>query len=1081
MVVAAAGWGKTTALATWAASRQAAWLGLDTATLDAGHLAGRLLDALAIAAGDPATPATDDGHHTALALCERLDGHLDRHTVLVLDDVQELQPGSPAARLLETLCRSAPERLHLVLAARRDPPFSLERLRGQGRVGDVDAARLAFDDTEIAALLRATLGQDPPGLAALAATVGELTGGWPAAVRLTVEALRDVGPEERPAVLERLCRPGGRLWTYMTEEVLAHEPERSRALLGHLAVLDRMDGALGQAVGLPDTARLLADLTRRGLARFTPAPEPSWSAVRPLREVLTPVAPVGSSEQMRLHGRAAAAFARWGAHGRALRHLVAAGDGAGVAAALAEHGPRLVDAGEVDTVLAAARLLPPHLDDPEVQQVLGDAWRVRGQWAGALACFERAARGAKDLPPALAWRTGLVLHARGEARAALAVYGRARTGREDTVDEAVLLAWTAHAHRMTGDYDRGRELAARALAAAGRCDHPSARCAAHSVLATLAAAQGHRCDADAHYSSALNTVPGSALLQHLWVRTDHALHLLEQGLPAAALTGAEEALRLGDRCGFQVLRGIAATVRGRANVMLGRLGPAADDLTAARDLFQRLGSRFAAWPLCGLGHLHRLRGELALARAAFEEALALAEPANEVLGLGAALTGLARVRATDDLDTAHKLAERAVTLGEGLRQVQALITRGWVALKAGDRASAAGDAERAAGLARVRRDLPGLAEALTLGVLAAPCPPERAAVLEEAVRLWRQVGCPLEEAQVRLAAARLAGPAGRPDADAAWQLLQAHELDTGASGAAGLLAALPGMPPPIRIRSLGAFQVLRGAQPIPAAAWRSKKARDLVRILVARRGRPVPREQLLELLWPDELPDRAGSRLSVLLSTVRGVLHPQRQHADAGPLMADRSVVWLDRDQLDIDVEQFLAAANAALDAHRSGQEGTTGRLAAAEALYGGEFLEDDPYQEWAEPLREDARTTYVAVLRALARACRQAGDTDRAVRYTLRLLELDGYDEEAHLTLVRTLLDADRRGEAYRRYQVYAQRMLDLGVTPTPYPGPTGARPRRSSGQPCPPTGGPGPGPRTAQVVRPDMRMTGEPRGRGR
>src|SRR4029453_14266575 len=48
---------------------------------------------------------------------------------------------------------------------------------------------------------------------------------------------------------------------------------------------------------------------------------------------------------------------------------------------------------------------------------------------------------------------------------------------------------------------------------------------------------------------------------------------------------------------------------------------------------------------------------------------------------------------------------------------------------------------------------------------------------------------------------------------------------------------------------------------------------------VARRGRPVSRDALIEALWPEEDPALCANRLSVALSTLRGVLDPERGFA----------------------------------------------------------------------------------------------------------------------------------------------------------------------------------------------------------
>ena len=59
------------------------------------------------------------------------------------------------------------------------------------------------------------------------------------------------------------------------------------------------------------------------------------------------------------------------------------------------------------------------------------------------------------------------------------------------------------------------------------------------------------------------------------------------------------------------------------------------------------------------------------------------------------------------------------------------------------------------------------------------------------------------------------------------------------------------------------------------AAWQSRKARDLLKLLVARRGHPMTREAAAEAMWPGEDPEPLGNRLSVALSTIRKVLDPR--------------------------------------------------------------------------------------------------------------------------------------------------------------------------------------------------------------
>jgi DNA-binding SARP family transcriptional activator len=240
----------------------------------------------------------------------------------------------------------------------------------------------------------------------------------------------------------------------------------------------------------------------------------------------------------------------------------------------------------------------------------------------------------------------------------------------------------------------------------------------------------------------------------------------------------------------------------------------------------------------------------------------------------------------------------------------------------------------------------------------------------------------------------------------------------------------------VAIRSLGGFAVTRGGVVVGPGEWQSRKARDLLKILVCRRGRPVTREALIEALWPEQDPARTANRLAVALSTVRAVLDPGRSFGPGYFIAADGCAVRLVCEHVAVDVDRFLADARAGLACHRAGRT-DEGRvlLAAAEAVYGGDFLEEDLYEDWAVSLREEARAAYVAVAGALAELAEAEGDHEAAVRLRLRVLERDPYDETAHLALVASLSSAGRHGDALRADRRYRVRMREIGVAPGPRP----------------------------------------------
>ncbi len=230
-----------------------------------------------------------------------------------------------------------------------------------------------------------------------------------------------------------------------------------------------------------------------------------------------------------------------------------------------------------------------------------------------------------------------------------------------------------------------------------------------------------------------------------------------------------------------------------------------------------------------------------------------------------------------------------------------------------------------------------------------------------------------------------------------------------------------------------------------SSSWQSKKARELLKLLVAARGRSQHREVLMDRLWPDEDQSKTSNRLSVALSTIRGVLDPHKQHPNDHYINGDRDTIGLAIDQLDVDVEQFLVRASRGLELWAKGER-ETGRslLEAAEAIYVGDLLEEDLYADWSVALREECRVTYMQLAGILADTYRSDGEHDAAGRLCLRMLERDSYHEAAHLGLVRSMTALGRHGAARRLYGQYVGRMQELDVEAAAFPS-ARARPTAS------------------------------------
>ena len=366
LVVAPAGWGKTSLLRDWwlaADDACRAWLSVEAAHNDPACFWSGIIEAigtmwpecaasLEAAGGQPAS--AERAVISQLAL-------IPARVTLILDDFH-LITSPETLESFRFLVEQLPTAVGLVVAARSDPALPLARLRARGEMTEIRAADLSFSDAEATQLLNGTLRLDLSS--AQVHALRQRTEGWAAGLHLSGLALRERKHSDPAGFADALVSHERHIAQYLAAEVFDPLPPRIRSFLLRTCVLGRMCGSLCDAVtGSADSQGLLDEIERAQLFVVRLDDDRRWYRYHPLcAEALR--GELDRSEPglaALLHRRASAWYRQQGLITEAISHALAAGDLFDARELTAGHWDTILDQGQARALQSSLRQLPPEM------------------------------------------------------------------------------------------------------------------------------------------------------------------------------------------------------------------------------------------------------------------------------------------------------------------------------------------------------------------------------------------------------------------------------------------------------------------------------------------------------------------------------------------------------------------------------------------------------------------------------------------------------------------------------------------------------------------------------------------------
>lgn len=1008
-IVGPPGAGKTTLAASWLDARDAKgiWYQVDAGDTDLAtffHYLGQAAEPFA-RKGMPPMPALTPEYHEDVAGFSRrffreLFARLPAGAVVVLDNYQEIAPEQSFHSLVSQAVDEVPAGVVLVAISRRDPPDAYARLIANEHVELVDWDQLKLTLEEANEIASSRISLDPHELADLHAT----SGGWAAGFTLLLEGRRRNGisstdlPEGRDAIFD-----------YFAAQIFARVPEAMQRFLVATAFLPQVPVSIARELtGNDDAERILDDLHRRHLfIHRRPGTEPVYWYHALFREFLKGRADtaLGKVSMHDLLSRAARLLDASGAFDDAFELFKEAADWSAAARLIERRAADLLAHGRGQTLRDWIQCLPEDLCEahPWIRYWLGTSL-IPVDLTRARICLECSFRQFQEIGDP----SGEAMCAAGIIDSFVFEWSTFRPVRKwvdvlaNLVDRLNLSANAALERRIVSSLLLGLLYVAPGHTKLPWCvtratemldeefDVPSKLETAMILLAYCNITY----DRD---RAAIAMACGSALADHaavtpflrLWWSIRCALQLTLQGRYESAIATLDAAEGLARTHGFHHLPTVMSLMWGYRAITTSTQR----DPRATQRSFELIVAAAHSGRLLNLYNAKHanLYRQLALGN---EEAFAtmgieciesardtgmiyLNALAQEFHAIGLAVTGQ-RAALTE------RIAEvRALVRGTCFPcfEIDMDLVEAWTALRHDDRAQGLKLLADVLQRARTARWTPGS----TL----------------RATRLHREL----------LAEACDAGI----EVDYVTELINRFRL-------VAPERASERWPWPVRIHTLGKFEIVVEGAALAFAGKVPRKPLALLKVVVALGPQPVPASIVIDTLWPDEEGDAARKAFDVTTSRLRKLLGRN----DALTLVDE--AVTLNRKVCWVDADQFLAISDIG-----DFQGDVTDRARRACALYAGMFLPGDCEASWAVQRRERLRARFVRLVEQVGTASEADSDWDDAIAWYGRGLEADELAETFHLGLMRCYRAQGRNAEGMSAYRRLRQTLsLTLGIAPS-------------------------------------------------
>lgn len=242
---------------------------------------------------------------------------------------------------------------------------------------------------------------------------------------------------------------------------------------------------------------------------------------------------------------------------------------------------------------------------------------------------------------------------------------------------------------------------------------------------------------------------------------------------------------------------------------------------------------------------------------------------------------------------------------------------------------------------------------------------------------------------------------------------------------------LEAWPWPLKIYTMGRFEIVRDGEPVQFARKAQKMPLELLKALVSAGGTPVSDTHIADILWPAAEGDLAMKSLATTLHRLRKLLGDHEAvQVQAGTLSLNRGLCWVDAWAFErvLDKADDLWKRAHGKEINSAACEVT----AQALELYRGPYFEEEVWNPDAVSMGERMKERYFRSLYQLSDHLSEKGQWEKAREHLEAGLLLDDCDEGCYRRLMTCLTHLGKKPEAISVFK-RCKRVLEAKLDTTP------------------------------------------------